>query len=36
MKEPQKRVAWIDMAKGYGIILMIIGHLHVNELMVWM
>ena len=23
------------MAKGYGIILMIIGHLHVNELMVW-
>lgn len=35
MKEPQKRVAWIDMAKGYGIILMIIGHLHVNELMVW-
>ena len=23
------------MAKGYGIILMLIGHLHVNELMVW-
>ena len=35
MTEPQKRVAWIDMAKGYGIILMLIGHLHVNELMVW-
>lgn len=35
MKESLKRVGWIDMAKGYGIILMLIGHLHVNELMVW-
>lgn len=35
MTEPNKRVEWIDMAKGYGIILMLLGHLHVNELMVW-
>ena len=35
MTQAKKRVAWVDMAKGYGIILMLIGHLHVNELMVW-
>lgn len=29
------RIQWIDMAKGYGIVLVLLGHLHVNEMMVW-
>ena len=33
--EQKKRITWIDMAKGYGIILVILGHLKFDMFRDW-
>lgn len=35
MQEKKGRIGWIDMAKGYGILLVILGHLPVGDLEFW-
>ena len=32
---PENRIQWVDMAKGYGIILVIFGHLHPKYIVTW-
>lgn len=35
MQCEKKRIDWIDMAKGYGILLVILGHLSLGKIMTW-
>ena len=31
----EKRISWIDMTKGYGVLLVIIGHMYIFNLSSW-
>ena len=35
LSHENKRIGWIDIAKGYGILLVILGHLNVGLLGKW-